>query len=121
VSEGVGDVAVDGNGLTTGGVIVGRIEVMRVWNRRGVIVVETGVVTGLAVAVGGCLADDTNGVVEGVEVIDEGGGAVVVGGCLADDTNGVVEGVMVIDKGGGAGIVGVGSAVTTGSSVSSGS
>ena len=58
--------------------IVGRIEVMRVWNRRGVMVVETGVVTGLAVAGGGCLTDDTNGVVEGVEVIDEGGGAVVV-------------------------------------------
>ena len=45
----------------------------------------------------------------------------MVGGCLADDTNGVAGGIVVIDEGVGDGGVGVGSAVTTGSSVSSGS
>ena len=94
VSERVGDAVGDDDDRSTEGVIVGRIEVTRVWNRRGVIIVETGVVTGLAV---------------------------IVGGCLAEDMNGVVGGMLVVDKGGSDGGVGVGSAVTTGSSVSSGS
>ena len=94
VSERVGGTVGNCDDRSSGGVIVGRIEVMRVWNRRGVIVVETGVVTGLVV---------------------------VVGGCLAEDMNGVVRGVLVVDEGGGEGGVGVGNAVTTGSSMSSGS
>jgi len=94
VSERVGDAVGDGDDRSTEGVMVGRIEVTRVWNRRGVILVETGVVAGLVV---------------------------VVGGCLAEDMNGVVREVLVVDEGGGEGGVGVGNAVTTGSSVSSGS
>ena len=94
VSERAGDAVGNGAGRSTGGVIVGRIEVMRVWNRRGVIVVETGVVTGLVV---------------------------VVGGCLAEDMNGVVGGMLIVGEGGSDGGMGVRSAVATGSSVSSGS
>ena len=94
VSERVGDTVSNCDDRSGGGVIVGRIEVMRVWNRRGVMVVETGVVTRLAV---------------------------IFGGCLAEDMNGVVRGMLVVDEGGSDGGVGVGNAVTTGSSVSSGS
>ena len=93
VSERVGDTVGNCDDRSSGGVVVGRIEVMRVWNRRGVIVVETGVVTGLAV---------------------------IVDGCLAEDMNGVVGGMLVVDEGGSDGGVSVGSAVTTGSSISPG-
>ena len=38
VSEGVGEAVGDRSGLSAGGVVVERMEVMRVWNRRGVMV-----------------------------------------------------------------------------------
>jgi len=73
--------------------VVGSMAVIRVWNLRGVMVVD-----------GGCA----------------GGVVVFGGGCLAEDKNGVVRGLVVEDEGGGCGVVLVGNAVTTGCSVSSG-
>ena len=96
--------------------VVGSMAVMRVWNLRGVMVVDGGCAGGVVVFGGGCLEEDKNGVVRGVVVEDEGGGC----GCLAEDKNGVVRDVVVDDEGGSCGVVLVVNAVTTGRSVSSG-
>ena len=101
--------------------VVGSMAVMRVWNLRGVMVVDGGCAGGVVVFGGGCLEEDKNGVVRGVVVEDEGGGCGCRGVILVETGVVAVREVLVVDEGGGEGGVGVGNAVTTGSSVSSGS